>query len=134
MGNYNRNDDRGSGRSFGGGRRDFGRGNDRPMFRSVCSNCGNDCEVPFKPTSGKPVYCSSCFEKMGNGGRSDSQRSDRPAYRAPGVDSNKALLEAIASKLDKIITLLEPKAVEKAEVKEVKAKPVRIKKVTPVKK
>jgi CxxC-x17-CxxC domain-containing protein len=41
------------------------RSNDRKteMYDAVCSDCGKDCKVPFKPTSGKPIYCSSCFEK-----------------------------------------------------------------------
>jgi len=33
----------------------------REMYPAVCSNCGQDTEVPFRPTSGKPVYCSTCF-------------------------------------------------------------------------
>jgi CxxC-x17-CxxC domain-containing protein len=33
----------------------------REMFAATCSSCGQETEVPFKPTSGKPVYCSSCF-------------------------------------------------------------------------
>ena len=33
----------------------------REMFPATCSSCGQATEVPFRPTSGKPVYCSSCF-------------------------------------------------------------------------
>jgi len=33
----------------------------REMFTAVCSSCGKDAQVPFRPTSGKPVYCSDCF-------------------------------------------------------------------------
>lgn len=44
----------------GGFRRDFG---PREMFKAVCSECGKECEVPFKPTEGKPVYCRECFAK-----------------------------------------------------------------------
>ena len=33
----------------------------REMFPATCSSCGQETEVPFRPTSGKPVYCSSCF-------------------------------------------------------------------------
>lgn len=33
-------------------------------FPAVCSNCGKDTMVTFKPTPGKPVYCSECFEKV----------------------------------------------------------------------
>ena len=29
----------------------------------VCKDCGNECQVPFKPTEGKDVFCSECFAK-----------------------------------------------------------------------
>jgi CxxC-x17-CxxC domain-containing protein len=53
----------GSGYSGGGsyGSRDRG---PREMFTATCSNCGRDAEVPFRPTSGKPVYCSDCFRSI----------------------------------------------------------------------
>jgi CxxC-x17-CxxC domain-containing protein len=35
----------------------------REMFEAVCSNCGKTASVPFRPTSGKPVYCDDCFSK-----------------------------------------------------------------------
>jgi CxxC-x17-CxxC domain-containing protein len=35
----------------------------REMHKAKCSECGNECEVPFKPTEGKPVYCKDCFMK-----------------------------------------------------------------------
>ena len=44
----------------GGFRRDFG---PREMHKATCSECGNECEVPFKPTDGKPVYCRDCYSK-----------------------------------------------------------------------
>ena len=36
----------------------------REMFEATCSNCGREAQVPFRPTSGKPVYCSDCFRSM----------------------------------------------------------------------
>ena len=96
----------GGGRSFGGGRDDRGPRGDRPMFKTTCSNCGKECEVPFRPTNGKPVYCSDCFEKMGP---RREEREDRGNFRAPVSESNKAQLDMIVVKLDKIIRLLEPK-------------------------
>jgi CxxC-x17-CxxC domain-containing protein len=108
MGNFNRDDrPRGGfrggfsrgGFSRGGGGSRFG-GGDREMFTAVCSNCGKECRVPFRPTNGKPVYCSDCFEKMG--GRSDSRKPERTEFKPSGLDS-------INAKLDKIINLLEPK-------------------------
>ena len=43
-----------------GGRR---RSEDRTMHKVTCDSCGEECEVPFKPTEGKPVYCRDCFQK-----------------------------------------------------------------------
>ncbi|MBN1779428.1 MAG: hypothetical protein JW816_04425 [Candidatus Buchananbacteria bacterium] len=51
-------------------RSDFGGGN-KPMFDAVCVKCGNDCQVPFRPSSGKPVYCNNCFEKEGGNSNRD---------------------------------------------------------------
>jgi CxxC-x17-CxxC domain-containing protein len=33
----------------------------RQMFTAVCAQCGKECEVPFQPRQGKPVYCSECY-------------------------------------------------------------------------
>jgi len=35
----------------------------REMYKVICSDCGNDCEVPFKPTQGRSVYCKICYSK-----------------------------------------------------------------------
>lgn len=47
------------------GSRQDSRRDDRPkeMFKTICDECGEKCEVPFKPSAGKPVLCSKCFEK-----------------------------------------------------------------------
>ena len=42
----------------------FGRDSEpRKMYKATCSECGQECEVPFKPTEGKPVYCRDCYRK-----------------------------------------------------------------------
>lgn len=46
-----------SGRSDGGG---YG-GQQRQLFDATCSDCGQQTQVPFSPTPGKPVYCRNCF-------------------------------------------------------------------------
>jgi CxxC-x17-CxxC domain-containing protein len=55
----------GGGGGYGGGGGGYGadRG-PREMFDATCSNCGQPARVPFRPTSGKPVYCSDCFRSM----------------------------------------------------------------------
>lgn len=54
----------GGGGGGGYGSRDRG---PREMFSATCSNCGREAQVPFRPTSGKPVYCSDCFRTMRGG-------------------------------------------------------------------
>jgi CxxC-x17-CxxC domain-containing protein len=52
-----------SGGYGGGSRSSYGDRPPREMFEAVCSSCGNVAKVPFRPTSGKPVYCTDCFAK-----------------------------------------------------------------------
>ena len=39
----------------------------REMFTATCSSCGREARVPFRPTNGKPVYCSDCFRSQRGG-------------------------------------------------------------------
>lgn len=41
----------------------------RQMHSAVCAECGKECEVPFEPREGKPVYCSECYTKIKSSGR-----------------------------------------------------------------
>ena len=36
---------------------------DREMHKATCADCGNECEVPFKPKEDRPVYCRERFQK-----------------------------------------------------------------------
>lgn len=108
MGDFNRGQRQGGGRSFGGRRSFNNRGADRPMFKTICSKCGKDCEVPFRPSGGKPVFCRDCFRE--NGG-SDSRRSDRVNFSRPNeTPQYKEQFEALNIKLDKILKILTPVA------------------------
>jgi CxxC-x17-CxxC domain-containing protein len=33
----------------------------REFFNVTCADCGAPTRVPFRPTQGRPVYCSDCF-------------------------------------------------------------------------
>jgi CxxC-x17-CxxC domain-containing protein len=37
--------------------------NQRTLHKAVCADCRKECEVPFKPTGDRPVYCKECFSK-----------------------------------------------------------------------
>lgn len=156
MGNFNRDYRTGGG---GGGGRDFNRGGGRvrEMFRTTCSNCGNECEVPFKPNGSKPVFCSNCFEKNGGGESnrfggdrdraprrpsfSENRSYDRPQsfdrpQHTPRPEQNNDQFASLNAKLDRIITLLTPKPVyeestkptEQSEVQSEEAAPAPAKK------
>jgi CxxC-x17-CxxC domain-containing protein len=50
-----------------GGPRGYERGEDRgprEYFVAICTSCGNQAQVPFKPRADKPVYCSDCFRTV----------------------------------------------------------------------
>ncbi len=131
MGNFNRDRRSGGGRDFK--RKDFGsRDFDRPqiMHKTICSDCGKECEVPFKPNGSKPVFCRDCFQKNRS---SDSVRSDNNYPRRSNFEDrgsnqiNKPIeqpkyreqFEALNTKLDKILNLLTIKEkVKEVEISE----------------
>ncbi|MEK9132813.1 MAG: CxxC-x17-CxxC domain-containing protein [Patescibacteria group bacterium] len=63
------------------------------MHSAICSECDQECEVPFKPVGGKPVFCKRCFKNQGDTKPRDSSMTN---------DQFKIL----DSKLDKILDLL----------------------------
>ena len=78
------NNDRGSNNRRDPQKRRFNdRGRERPqMYEAICSDCGKKCEVPFKPSTDKPIYCSQCFTSHGGGSGSDRhERRDRERPR-----------------------------------------------------
>lgn len=143
----------GGGRSGGFQKKSWGsdRGNDRPvvMHKATCSECGKSCEVPFRPTGEKPVYCSDCFGGKRESGDRESRpsfsdraprrefndRNDRPAPRpdfarsAPSNDDTKKQLGEISIKLDRLLSAIERLAQPKKEVAFVKETPVMTAKV-----
>jgi len=34
---------------------------ERILYQAVCADCCKRCEVPFKPSGDRPVYCPACF-------------------------------------------------------------------------
>ncbi len=102
-----------------GGRPKFGDNREpKRLFQAVCSQCGKDCEVPFRPSGDKPVYCRDCFMKQpyvpgrnsnGNDGPrpQDSHRADPHDDAIRGIVNRLGGLEV---KMDRILTLLAAKA------------------------
>ncbi|HEY7349207.1 MAG TPA: zinc-ribbon domain containing protein [Ktedonobacterales bacterium] len=51
-------------RAQGGGRMAGGERAPREMHQVICAECGAETEVPFLPKNDRPVYCSSCYDKV----------------------------------------------------------------------
>lgn len=54
---------------------------ERTLYQAVCADCRKQCEVPFKPTGERPVFCKACFaqrKSSGNGMKGHSQPSPAP--------------------------------------------------------
>ena len=77
----------------GGFKRSFNDG-PREMHKAVCSDCGQECEVPFKPSKDRPVYCRDCFMKQkGKTPRTESEdkeESDAEESEDKGSDAEES--------------------------------------------
>jgi CxxC-x17-CxxC domain-containing protein len=71
----------GGGKKFGGRDRSFDRNAPRQMYKATCAECGDECEVPFKPSGDRPVLCSICFKQSGRGEERGERRDDRREER-----------------------------------------------------
>jgi CxxC-x17-CxxC domain-containing protein len=111
------------------------------LFKATCSVCGKACEVPFRPSPGKPVYCKECFGSTeGRYGDREAKQSFAAKRQVPesthtssmsvgGVDALTTELKAVNQKLERLIRAVEglliaddaPETEEVAPPKKVKA-------------
>lgn len=84
------------------GDRDSGRQmfDEKRLYEAVCDTCGNNCEVPFRPTGEKPIYCRQCFVKPE--GRTQTFSTQKPS------EDYKDHFRMINKKLDTLLALLSP--------------------------
>ena len=72
---------------------------ERVLHKAICADCNKECEVPFKPSQDRPVYCKDCFSKRKGGSTfRDNAGSDQHGtghgqeghgYKPHGVDKKK---------------------------------------------
>ena len=53
---------------------------DRSFTKAICAECKTECEVPFRPSGDRPVYCKDCFSKR-------KDREGSPAREGRGFGS-----------------------------------------------
>lgn len=84
---------------------------EKRLYDAECSMCGVDCEVPFKPAAGRPVYCNTCMrneDRMPMTGPKPMNAFSKSAPLASeGASVSKADFDALNAKVDRILNLLE---------------------------
>jgi CxxC-x17-CxxC domain-containing protein len=147
---------------FGGGRGGFGGGRDRnerrefgggfqkrevTMHAATCGECGNACEVPFKPSNDKPVFCDNCFmarRDARDAGHVRPVRGTKERYistprenksfdnsgNEKAISELRTMVSEMSKKIESLVTLVESSSLKKEfkPAKVVKEK-VTIKKV-----
>lgn len=56
---------------------------ERVLHKAICADCKKECEVPFKPSGERPVYCKECFSKRKARGPFKARPDNRPRAAAP---------------------------------------------------
>ena len=66
-------------------RYDRGRQDNDPRERNytqvICADCNKECEIPFKPSGDRPVYCRECFSRRKKDNFFNANRDHRPEER-----------------------------------------------------
>ncbi|MEN9338521.1 MAG: hypothetical protein RI945_246 [Candidatus Parcubacteria bacterium] len=135
-----RGGDRGGRSSFGG--RGGGRSERPEMHNVICDKCGKNCQVPFKPSNDKPVFCDECFGGKREGGRDNFRGGDnrgerksfdrepKKEYSSPKETDLKKYFEEINTKLDRLASILEKSSQKSVSTeKETKEEKPKAKKV-----
>jgi CxxC-x17-CxxC domain-containing protein len=80
----------------------------KEFHKATCADCGKECEVPFKPTADRPVYCTECWVKNRPPRREDRRQKvyPRDRQRRPSPASENVDLQILAE-LKRIRELLE---------------------------
>ncbi|MBF0569297.1 MAG: hypothetical protein HQL18_00775 [Candidatus Omnitrophica bacterium] len=55
----------------------------RQLFPATCADCKKDCELPFKPSGDRPVYCKECFSRRKSGPHSKVSVENKPKETLP---------------------------------------------------
>jgi len=60
---------------------------ERVLHKAICADCNKECEVPFRPSGDRPVYCKDCFSKRKAG---SSFKPNREFHKERGGEDRKS--------------------------------------------
>jgi CxxC-x17-CxxC domain-containing protein len=75
----------------------------RQLYKVTCDECGKECQVPFRPTAGKPIYCDDCFGKKK--GMKSNYSTNEITEKYKKMENQMNLMH---TKLDQILNFLQP--------------------------
>ncbi len=77
----------------------------RIMYKAICADCNKECEVPFRPSGDRPVYCKGCFAARKNKAAGQAPAHIRPPEKpqaaAPAPATKPAAKKKSAAKKKK---------------------------------
>ena len=89
---------------------------DRVMYKATCADCSSQCEVPFRPTGDRPVYCKECFAKRKSGGpRANLDQKLAADFQKAGGKLNTPQIKALFGKNKKFKEIKKTKKAKKAK-------------------
>ena len=97
-------------------------------FDAICSKCGKPCQVPFRPSGTRPVYCKECFDGPHPVSRDNfSARPQEPRGGGKTITDLERQIAAMNVKIDTMLRILEEAVMEPEEdlPEEPKRKPSR---------
>ena len=72
-------------RRYGETRQDSGY-RERTLYKVICADCNKECEVPFRPSGDRPVYCKECFSRRKNDSSFKEKRDNKPRDEEPAKE------------------------------------------------
>ena len=101
---------------------------ERTMYEAVCADCSKVCEVPFKPSEDRAVYCKACWAVRKSGGGPAPAKKGFPMFTPvslPPKPVSKLSAAAQAAALASQASAAPKKAKKSAQAKKAKKKKSR---------
>ena len=73
----------------------------RTMYKAICADCNKECEVPFRPSGDRPVYCKGCFAARKNKGAGQPPAHVRPPEKPQTAAPEKPVKKKLVAKKKK---------------------------------
>lgn len=102
---------------FGAGSRQDNRHGERLMHKAICADCKKQCEVPFMPREGRPVYCQECFSRRKSSSSFAINNTNRPRTGVPVQGAHMDRLQAKPQAIEKKKSVGKKKAAVKKSKK-----------------